>query len=171
MASSDNEILDVVDDQDQVIGSDTRFNVHQKNLKHRSIHVLIFRSTGEVFLQKRSMLKDNCPGMWDSSVSGHVDSGESYGICAHREIAEEVGITTALDLKWLMKTDARAAFGYEFANVYTAVYDEELFPDPLEIDKGAWLSPSELDQWMQKYPQQFTNTLLAIWSYYRQSIF
>ena len=59
---------------------------------HRAVHILVFNQRGELFLQKRSMSKDNDPGMWDSSAAGHVDSGESYLDCATREIEEELGV-------------------------------------------------------------------------------
>ena len=59
------------------------------------MHVLVFNSRGEIFLQKRSMTKDREPGKWDSSSSGHVDSGEDYDACAVRELREEIGLHVA----------------------------------------------------------------------------
>ena len=80
------EIFDVVNGRDEVIGRQLRSEVHRLGLKHRATHVLVFNSRSEVFLQKRSMKKDRQPGVWDSSVSGHVDSGEDYDACAVREL-------------------------------------------------------------------------------------
>ncbi|MDP7586167.1 MAG: NUDIX domain-containing protein, partial [Verrucomicrobiota bacterium] len=79
------EIFDVVDANDQVIGQKTRSEVHRLGLRHRAIHLLVFNAEGELFLQKRSTKKDCFPGTWDSSVSGHVDAGETYDACAQRE--------------------------------------------------------------------------------------
>jgi isopentenyldiphosphate isomerase len=59
------EIFDVVDLSDQVIGTETRSAVHRKKLLHRSVHILVFNGAGEVFLQKRSQSKDSHPGRWD----------------------------------------------------------------------------------------------------------
>ena len=84
------EIFDVVDSNDQVIDQRPRSEVHRLGLLHRAIHLLVFNSKGELFLQKRSMKKDCFPGTWDSSASGHVDSGEDYDICALREHLEEL---------------------------------------------------------------------------------
>ena len=79
------EMFDVVDSSDKVIGRASREEVHRKGLLHRSTHLLVFDESGRVLLQKRSMRKDWFPGRWDSSVSGHVDSGEHYDECVVRE--------------------------------------------------------------------------------------
>ena len=78
------EIFDVVNERDEVIDRQPRGEVHRLGLKHRATHVLVFSERGEVFLQKRSMQKDRQPGLWDSSASGHLNSGEDYDACAAR---------------------------------------------------------------------------------------
>ena len=69
------EIFDIVDVEDKVIGRASREEVHRQGFLHRSTHLLVFDDKGRVLLQKRSIEKDTFPGKWDSSVSGHVDSG------------------------------------------------------------------------------------------------
>ena len=86
------EIFDVVNERDEVIGQRSRNEVHRLGLMHRAVHVLVFNSAGLVFLQKRSLSKDRQPGLWDSSASGHVDTGEDYDACAVRELGEEIGL-------------------------------------------------------------------------------
>src|SRR6185436_20849387 len=76
MSQKPEEWFDVVNERDEVIGRELRRNVHARGLWHRAVHVLVFDRAGRVFLQKRSMLKDLSPGLWDSSCSGHLDSGE-----------------------------------------------------------------------------------------------
>ena len=90
--SVSHELLDVVDADDRVIAVKTRGDIHAQGLKHRAVHILVFNGQGQVFLQKRSLSKDEQPGKWDSSAAGHVDSGETYLECASREIEEELGI-------------------------------------------------------------------------------
>jgi predicted protein tyrosine phosphatase len=70
------EIFDVVNERDEVVGQAPRSEVHRRKLNHRAVHVLVFNSRGELFLQKRSLKKDCFPGAWDSSASGHLDTGE-----------------------------------------------------------------------------------------------
>ena len=86
------EIFDVVNERDEVIGQQPRSEVHHRGLMHRAVHVLVFNGAGQVFLQKRSLKKDRQPGLWDSSASGHVDAGEGYDACAVRELREELGL-------------------------------------------------------------------------------
>src|SRR5215813_13727649 len=86
------DIFDVVNERDEVIGSKPRSEVHRLGLLHRAVHVLVFNSRGQIFLQKRSMKKDRQPGLWDSSASGHLNCGEDYDACAMRELEEEIGL-------------------------------------------------------------------------------
>ena len=80
------EIFDIVNEKDEVIGRLPRSQVHREGHRHRAVHVLVFNKRGELFLQKRSVLKDSFPGRWDSSASGHLDSGEEYDACSIREL-------------------------------------------------------------------------------------
>lgn len=94
MQTTDNqdEVFDIVDHRDRVIGQATRGEVHKNpSLVHRCITILVYRNN-ELFLQKRSMTKDAFPGVWTCSVAGHVDSGETYEEAAIREMQEELGI-------------------------------------------------------------------------------
>src|ERR1039457_539455 len=108
------EIFDVVNERDEVVGQNTRREVHARGLWHRAVHVLVFNAHGEVFLQKRSMKKDRQPGAWDSSCSGHVDSGENYDETAVRELREELGLRVSASLPKLFKIDACAETDAEF---------------------------------------------------------
>src|SRR5258708_3933610 len=86
------EILGGVKERAEAIGPKPRREVHRLGLMHRAVHVLVFNSRGQVFLQKRSLTKDRQRGLWDSSASGHLDSGEDYDACAVREVREEIGL-------------------------------------------------------------------------------
>ena len=105
------EIFDIVNDADEVIGRERRAEAHRLGLKHRAAHILVYNGRGEVFLQKRSRTKDTFPGAWDSSASGHVDCGEDYDACALRELGEELGLQPAQPLERLFKLAACPATG------------------------------------------------------------
>lgn len=158
------EWLDIVDDQDRVIGRDTRAGVHAHRYFHRSSHILLFNSRGEVFVQLRSMNKDSGPGLWDISAAGHVDSGESYLDCAVRELYEELGVTVnADDLVELGKLAPDVRTGFEFTKVYSLCSDQPLVLQAEEIDDGRWLKPEALVEWMTDSGEQFTAALKLIW--------
>src|SRR5438105_5048077 len=100
------EIFDVVNERDEVIDRKPRSEVHRRGLLHRAVHVLVFNARGQLFLQKRSMTKDKSPGLWDSSASGHLDTGEDYDACALRELREEIGLRLSACPRRLFKLDA-----------------------------------------------------------------
>lgn len=86
------EILDVVNDNDEVIGQAERDRVHREGLVCRLIYVCFYTANREVILQKRSTTKKNDPGKLTTAVSGHVSSGQSYLQAAVRETYEETGV-------------------------------------------------------------------------------
>jgi len=157
------ELLDVVDDSDSVIGQASRVEVHQRNLKHRAVHILVFNNSGKIFLQKRSSSKDRHPGVWDSSASGHLDAGEKYDVAAIRELKEELGFSPKTPLKPLFKLEASDATGQEFVWVYRCDSDGPFNLNKEEIEKGEWFSPAELDKWLEKRPQDFAPSFPIIW--------
>lgn len=85
------EYMDIVDEHDNVIGRDTRKNVHDNYQIHRGVHVFVVDSAGRMLIQRRSMTKDYYPGYYDIAVGGQVASGESYEQAAARELREELG--------------------------------------------------------------------------------
>src|SRR4051812_18325754 len=126
------EIFDVVNDRDEVIGSERRSEVHRLGLQHRAVHVLIFNRRGQIFLQKRSLKKDRQPGVWDSSASGHVDRGEDYDACALREVHEELGLRLSGAPKRLFKLRASTETDQEHVWVYRAEAEGPFHPHPDE---------------------------------------
>jgi isopentenyl-diphosphate Delta-isomerase len=148
------EIYDVVDKVDHVIGQATRREIHQKNLLHRSVHILVFNLQNEVFLQKRSMTKDENPGLWDTSSAGHVDSGETYDECAHRELWEELGIKAIL--KKLEKIEACQNTYHEHVQIYTCRTNAKININLDEISEGKYFDLEVLKSKIKKKPEQFT---------------
>ena len=157
------EIFDVVNERDEVVDRQTRGEVHRLGLMHRAVHVLVFNSRGEVFLQKRSMKKDRQPGLWDSSASGHLDCGESYDACAVREVREEIGLELADAPQRLFKLAASEQTDQEHVWVYRCEAEGPFTLHPEEIERGTWFSPAEVTRWMAARPEEFAGALLVIW--------
>ena len=161
------EIFDVVNERDEVIDQKPRAEVHRLGLRHRAVHVLVFNARGEVFLQKRSMLKDRQPGVWDSSCSGHVDSGEEYDACARRELREELGLVVKHTPQRLFKISASVETDQEHVWVYRTEAEGPFTLPPEEIETGKWLAPREVDEWIRLSPPEFASAFLFIWQKWR----
>ncbi len=157
------EIFDVVNEQDEVIGQKLRRLVHRDGDMHRAIHVLVFNERGEIFLQKRSMLKDTFPGVWDSSASGHLDCGEDYDACAVRELREEIGLVATVCPGRMFKISARAETGQEFVWVYRCVHEGPFVLHLEEIERGEWFAPEFVTQWISEKPGDFASAFVYIW--------
>ena len=157
------EIFDVVNERDEVIDCRPRSEVHRLGLKHRAVHVLVFNAHGEIFLQKRSMKKDRQPGVWDSSASGHVDSGEDYDTTSVRELREEIGLSLAQPPARLFKIGACAETDQEFVWVYRCQSEGPFTLNAEEIDSGGWFAPEKVSRWIAEQPQDFASALLLIW--------
>ena len=157
------EIFDVVNERDEVIGQLARKEVHRQGLKHRAVHVLIFNARGEIFLQKRSLKKDNHPGVWDSSASGHVDCGEDYDACAIREVGEELGVRLGCVPKRVLRIDACDETGQEFVWVYQCKHEGPFTLHPEEIETGGWFAQDRVTGWIAEARQEFAPAFICIW--------
>jgi 16S rRNA (adenine1518-N6/adenine1519-N6)-dimethyltransferase len=156
------ELFDVVDENDQVTGTATRAEVHEKGLLHRAVHVFAINRRGDLLLQKRSRLKDAHPGVWDSSVSGHLDAGEGYISAARREMGEEMGIEDE-EPQEVAKLPPSEATGWEHVQLYMVRWDgTPRFPCS-EVESVMWMSAEEIDEWSARRPEDFATGFLECW--------
>jgi len=140
------EILDIVDDEDRVIGQAPRSVVHgNPALLHRVVHVLVFNSQGQLFLQKRAEDRLVQPGKWDTSMGGHVNAGEDPEIAARRELNEELGIPSATPLTLLHKYKHSNDYESELVTTWITLWDGELNLQKSEISDGRFWDLDEID--------------------------
>lgn len=144
------EYFPIVNDEGETIGKETRQTCHSGSfLLHPVVHLHVFNSLGEIYLQKRNENKDIQPGKWDTSVGGHVDYGEKIPEALYREVREELGI---LDFtprlitryKFISKQEA------ELVHVFITIYDGEINPDPSEISEGRFWKVEEIEDHINK---------------------
>lgn len=158
------EFFDVVDGSDVVVGRRPRSEVHRLGLNHRAVHVLVYNARGELFLQQRSLAKDCSPGLWDSSASGHVTSGDDYDETAPREVAEELGVTLmSAPVRWF-KLDACEGTAHEFCWIYKAAHEGPFVLQASEVRGGGWFTHAAIESWVQRRPEDFAGAFLEIWS-------
>ncbi len=161
------EIFDVVDHQDQVTGTATRGEVHAEKLLHRAVHVFVFNKRGDLLLQKRSTLKDLCPGLWDYSVSGHLDSGENYEAAAVRELDEEMGIAISGTPEEIARITPREQTGWEHVRLYRTHHDGALRYPAAEVEAAQWFPVSEIVAWVRGNPADFAPGFLECWKTFK----
>ncbi len=159
------ELFPVVDEHDHQIGTATRAEVHENNLRHRAVHILIFNRAGELLLQKRSPWKDRHPQLWDSSAAGHVNAGEEYDDAAGRELDEELGIATRLYRIGLLPASDKT--GQEFIALYRGENDGPFHFPSEEVSAVEFFSPETVERWLANKPEDFAPGFLECWKVFR----
>jgi 16S rRNA (adenine1518-N6/adenine1519-N6)-dimethyltransferase len=156
------EVFDVVDEADEVTGQATRREVHERNLLHRAVHVFVLNRHGELLLQKRSRFKDVHPGVWDSSVAGHLDAGENYEAAAARELDEEMGIQ-GVSPEEIGRISPCESTGWEHVRLFLVRWDGvPRFPSS-EVEAALWMGSDELQSWIDSRPGDFAGGFLECW--------
>jgi isopentenyl-diphosphate delta-isomerase type 1 len=162
MHSTDNEILEVVDADDRVVGTATRAEIHRLGLLHRAVHIFIFNKSGDIYVQRRSASKDRHPSKLDSSAAGHVDPGESYEQTAVRELEEELGIRA--DVKEILQVAACPETDNEHVRLYWATTELEPKPNPAEVQSGGFMKAEKLAALIKKTPEDFVPAFILLWN-------
>ena len=160
------ELFDVVDEHDRVVGQAPRSVVHAQKLPHRAVHVFVFNSRGELLLQKRSALKDEYPLCYTSSASGHLGAGETYESAAPRELEEELGLTGRLE--WLAKFPAGPNTSQEHTVLYRTTTDAAPKLDRNEIDAATFHPLDEIARMIGREPQRFSPCFVTLFEWYRR---
>ena len=138
------EIFPIVNTEGEVVGSATREECHAGTfLLHPVVHLHIFNSAGELYLQKRVMTKKIQPGKWDTAVGGHVDYGEWIEDALVRETREELGVRDFTP-EFLMRYEFRSQIEAELVYIYKCEYDGDFNLDPSEVDEGRFWSLDEI---------------------------
>lgn len=139
------ELIDILDEKGEKTGQIlSRKDVHSLGLWHKSVHIWILNSKGELLLQKRSLTKESNPGQWDISVAGHLSAGESSIDGAKKEIYEEIGLEVENTELILIGTITQSSLhkngtyiNNEFNDVYILKKDIDLASVKLQAEEVA----------------------------------
>lgn len=154
------DLLDIVDAKGNPTGTTAFKSVAHKNgLYHNTIHLWLYTEDGKILLQQRSHKKAIYPLLWDVSVAGHIDAGETFKQAAIRETEEEISLS--LKESELEKIGTRlhesiynngAIKDFEFHQVYIAKLNiniKELVPQENEVEALKLVSFSEFEDLLE----------------------
>lgn len=159
------EYFDVVDLNDEVLRKSPRSEVHREKSLHRAVHVFLFRPGGQMLIHRRTLTKEEFPGVWTSSCSGHVSAGETYDETAPRELWEELRVQAA-SLQKLQKFSACESTSWEFTTLYRTTTTADPEPDEAEIAEIRWMALPDIDAWIAAEPDQFSPAFRILFRWY-----
>ncbi len=159
------ELFDVVDMEDRILGQAPRSEVHAHSWLHRAVHIFVFNSRGELLVHQRTATKDECPLKFTSSASGHLHAGEDYETAAVRELAEELSLVAPLE--FLTKLPAGPMTSYEHSALYRTITDATPTFLAEEILDGAYYPLEKVAAWVKESPEEFTPCFRSLWAWYR----
>ncbi len=138
------EWFPLVDEDGHMTGKATRTECHSgSKLLHPVVHLHVFNTAGELYLQLRALTKDIQPGKWDTAVGGHIDYGEPVEEALRREAREELGIT-AFTPRLLARYVFESSVEKELVHSYSTVYEGLITPDEEELDGGRFWPVDEI---------------------------
>ncbi|MDQ0953691.1 8-oxo-dGTP pyrophosphatase MutT (NUDIX family) [Streptomyces phaeochromogenes] len=134
--SSADEILDVVDENDEVVGQARRGDVYTQGMRHRCAFIQVRDAQGRLFVHRRTPTKLVFPSLYDMFVGGVVGAGETYDEAALREAEEELGVSGLPRPTFLFKFLYDDGAGKSW---WSAVYEVlcELPVEP-QVEEVAW---------------------------------
>jgi len=159
------EILDVVNESNEIVGSAPRKGIHKTSLLHRSAHIFLLDSQGRIWLEKRALTTDTFPGYYNSSAAGHISQGESYLLGAQREAEEELGIES-LELEQKHTLAASPETSNEFVAFFIAKSDAKPRVNEEATTSLEPYSIAQIDQ-MIANGEKFVPIFLKLFEWYK----
>ena len=161
------ELFDIINEKDQVIGQELRSVVHQRGLWHRGVHVLLFTGDDKLLVQQRSRDRVHAPLALDCSVSEHVKAGEDFYSAALRGLQEEMDVE-GIELERLVKF--KMNYGpndNEISVLYKGTVDPAVVRfDPVEIERVDYYSLGELQEMLGNENHNFSYWFEQIFQWY-----
>lgn len=155
----EDHLVDIVDEDDNVIGAETKSVKYEKGLISRNVVAFLINAEGKYIVVRRAGTKKSFPNLLDISVCGNVDRGESYEDAIKREAKEELGVEIQ-ELKLLKKilheTQEKGKRLRYFTGIYSGLVMGKIKTDCEEFSEVIFLAPGELKQMVEFSPENFT---------------
>lgn len=151
--------IQIVNDQDGLIGHKLRSEVDYAHDIYRSTAVWITSTAGNVLIAQRKLTKDKDPGKWGPAAAGTVDEGETYESNARKEAEEELGIkidSLQSVSKLFIQSPRR-----QFMQIYRANIAESqpLTPQEDEVERVAWVDGHYLRNDVARNPDKYVSSM------------
>lgn len=149
----------LVTEQDEVVGTAEKMQVHHDGVLHRAFSVLIFNAAGEYLLQQRAVQKYHSGTLWSNACCGHPTRPTETAAQAGQRLGEEMGFTTSLTPSFTFIYHADLPNGlteHEFDHVFTGHYEGPITPNPDEVMAVRWISHADLLREIADVPDTFT---------------
>lgn len=153
------DLLILVDENDNEIGSMNKLAVHESGVLHRAFSVFIFNQNGEILLQQRSDEKYHSAGLWSNTCCSHPLKGESVNEAVSRRLKEEMGMecTTQFQFSFIYKAALENGLTeHELDHVYFGESDALPVPDPNEVKDWQYIHPEKLKEDIISDPHKYS---------------
>lgn len=168
------ERLILVDEKDNIIGTEEKLKTHIDGLLHRAFSVVIFNNKGQLLIQKRDENKYHSAGLWANSCCGHPRPGESNMEAAKRRLQEELGFSCDLikinELKYSLKLQ-NGLYEKEYTHIFAGTYDGALKLNPDEVSEVKWENLRKLQEKSNLMPEHYAPWFNLYLSKYYKEIF
>lgn len=157
--SNDADPVILVDADDVAIGTAGKLDAHRRGLRHRAISALVRNGAGEFLLQRRAETKYHSGGLWTNACCSHPLPGESAADAASRRLAQEMGVSCALEPLFRFSYRAEVPGGLiedEIVHVFGGMHDGPVSPDPAEVGEWKWIALRDLKADIDARPQAYT---------------
>ncbi len=157
------EDIQVVNEDDQVIGHKSRSEVDSAGDTYRVSALWVTNKKGDVLIAQRKLTKKHCPGKWGPAVAGTVDEGETYESNIYKEAEEEIGLR---DVKFELGRKRRRYKPHShFTQWFLVTLDRDINDFKLcedEVEKLAWIPKKELQEDIDKNPEKYLPSMPEI---------
>ena len=152
------EWVDWVDEQDQVLQAVPRSQMRRELLRHRATYIVVENSQQQIYVQRRTLSKDYCPGMLDACCGGVVQAGESYDLSAVRELEEEMGISGVSLTPWgTFYTEDHK--GKVWGGIYSCRYEGAL---RLQVEEVEYVELMTVEEILNRQQEFTADSIVAL---------
>jgi isopentenyl-diphosphate delta-isomerase len=153
------DIIVLVNENDENIGSIGKLEAHQKGLLHRAFSIIVWNNQNQILIHQRAFGKYHSEGLWTNTCCSHPKMGETVIEAAHRRLKEEMGFGCQLEQKfhfiYKVKLENQLIEN-ELDHVLIGKFNDNPSPNPDEVNDYRWISLPELKKEIDEKPTTFT---------------